>query len=447
MNVLLQISICLVVVAAAATATVAWSRARNRGQQLEQERTDLSRRVADVENQLLQARRMEAVGILAGSVVHNLNNLLAVILGNARIGTHALPGDHETRDSLAKVVGAGELASELVTEISDLYRQVDRSRKATDLGPVVRDTLKLLRDILPATVEIRDDIAPCGPVLASATGVQQVLMHLGSNAVQALRAERGIIEVTMCERQVTAPRKGVPRELEPGRYVVLSVRDDGRGMNQATLDRAFDAYFTGDGNKSQMGLGLATVCRIVAEHDGAAVPSSRPGAGARFDIYFPLIAWSADRDVDPIAEGQPPGQALPASPPQDGVVRARVLLVDDDDMVAQVLSHGLRKLGYDVTVHTDARDALAEFARRPADFDVVITDQIMPHMSGVRLTRRLHDIRDDVPVILCTGFRDSFNERQAREAGVLDFMLKPGSHRDLAAMIDKTVLRRDAGRA
>jgi CheY-like chemotaxis protein len=144
---------------------------------------------------------------------------------------------------------------------------------------------------------------------------------------------------------------------------------------------------------------------------------------------------------------RPAVRALPQPPPRAGEVLARVLLVDDDDMVAQVLHHGLQRLGYDVTVHTDARDALADFARRPADFDIVITDQIMPHMSGVRLTRRLHDIRPDVPVILCTGFRDSFNERQAREAGVLDFMLKPGSHRDLAAMIEKAVPRRDAGRA
>ena len=124
----------------------------------------------------------------------------------------------------------------------------------------------------------------------------------------------------------------------------------------------------------------------------------------------------------------------------------RVLLVDDDEMVAQVLAAGLRRLGCTVRVHTDPRDALADFARSPDDFDVVVTDQIMPHMSGVRLTRRLHDIRPAVPVILCTGFRDSFNEQQAREAGVLEFLLKPGSHRDLLAMIDRVAYRTREGR-
>lgn len=440
--------VTLLAVGLAAAAAVAWLRMRGRSRRLERERADAVRRVVELENQVLQAHRMEAVGILAGSVVHNLNNLLAVILGNARIAAQALPASHESRDPLNKVISAGTLTGELVSEISDLYRQVDRARKPTDLGPVVRDTLKLLRDILPATVEIRDDLAPCGPVLASATGVQQVLMHLGSNAVQALRAERGVIEVAMREELVTEAIPAVPHELAPGRYVLLSIRDDGRGMDRGTLDRIFDAYFSGNEDGKQMGLGLATVCRIVGEHEGAAVPSNRRKAGARFDIYFPLIAWSAVQPVDTVAEQVPAVAAtLPSPPPREGAALARVLLVDDDDMVAQVLTHGLRRLNYDVTAHTDARDALAEFARHPADFDVVITDQIMPHMSGVRLTRRIHDIRADVPVILCTGFRDSFNERQAREAGVLDFMLKPGNHRDLAAMIERAVPRRDAGRA
>ncbi|MCP4574236.1 MAG: response regulator [bacterium] len=433
--------------AAAVVAGLAWLRARRRGQRSEQEREELSERVIHLENQLLQARRMEAVGILAGSVVHNLNNLLAVILGNTRLAKQGLPAEHDARESLGKVVSAGTLASELLAEISDLYRQVDRARKPTELGPVVRDTLKLLRDILPGTIEIREDIAACGPVLASATGVQQVLMHLGSNAVQALRAERGVIEVSLQEREITSPVQAVPQALEPGRYTVLSVKDDGRGMDRATLERVFDAYFTGGDDGNQMGLGLATVCRIVGEHDGATVTSSRPGAGTRFDIHFPVIAWTAGQRVAAADEPQPAVRTLPSPPPRAGAALARVLLVDDDDMVAQVLTHGLRRLGYEVTVHTDARDALAEFARRPAEFDVVITDQIMPHMSGVRLTRRIHDIRQDVPVILCTGFRDSFNEQQAREAGVLDFMLKPGSHRDLAAMIEEAVPRRKSGKA
>ena len=439
-----------VAVAAASVAGIAWYRVHAREKEYERKIGKLRRRYIALENQLLQARRMEAVGILAGSLVHNLNNLLAVILGHARMGAQALSQDHPVREELGKVMKAGSLAGELVAEVSDLFRRADRARKPTDLVPVVRDTLKLLRDILPSTVEIREDLQPCGPVLASATGVQQVLMNLGSNAVAALPAERGLIEVTLREEEVTTVQRAVPRDLEPGRYTLLSIRDDGHGMDEETLNRIFESYFSVAAEQAQMGIGLSTVCRILKEHDGATVPSSRPGAGTRFDIYFPMIAWSATDTV-------PPAKTLPEAVPFEELEKPsaptpatadghRVLLVDDDEMVAQVLAAGLRRLGCTVRVHTDPRDALADFARSPDDFDVVVTDQIMPHMSGVRLTRRLHDIRPAVPVILCTGFRDSFNEQQAREAGVLEFLLKPGSHRDLLAMIDRVAYRTREGR-
>jgi signal transduction histidine kinase/ActR/RegA family two-component response regulator len=447
-TVLLLVLALIGAVAAAVALGVAWTRTRRQVRESDRKVEKLRRRYVALENQLLQARRMEAVGILAGSIVHNLNNLFAVILGHARMGAQSLPQDHPVREELAKVMKAGSLAGELVSEVSDLYRRADRARKPTDLVPVVGDTLKLLRDILPASVEIREDLQPCGPVLASATGVQQVLMNLGSNAVAALTAERGVIEVCLREDQISETQRAVPRDLEPGRYALLSIRDDGRGMDEATMNRIFESYFSVAAEQAQMGIGLSTVSRILKEHEGATVPSSQPGAGTRFDIYFPMIAWAASTDTVPttVLPEVVPFTAEETPVAADGTGH-RVLLVDDEEMVAQVLAAGLRRLGCDVRVHTDPRNALAEFARKPDAVDVVVTDQIMPHMSGVRLTRRLHDIRTAVPVILCTGFRDSFNEQQAREAGVVEFLLKPGSHRDLLAMIQRVVPRRHEGRA
>jgi signal transduction histidine kinase/ActR/RegA family two-component response regulator len=448
--VILSIALGLAIAVAAVAAT-GWWRARARERDLRRKVDKLRTRYLALENQLLQARRMEAVGILAGSLVHNLNNLFAVILGHARMGAQSLPEDHPVREEFAKVMKAGSLAGELVSEVSDLYRRADRARKPTDLEPVVRDTLKLLRDILPATVEIREDLQSVGPVLVSSTGVQQVLMNLASNAVGALRAEQGVIEVTLREAQITSVEHAVPRDLEPGRYALLSIRDDGRGMDEETVNRIFESYFSEAAEKSQMGIGLSTVCRILRAHDGATVPVSTPGSGTRFDIYFPMIAWAASTDTVPpmasVPEAVPFVESTPADASEDTAAGHRVLVVDDDEMVAHVLGAGLRRLGCRVAVHTDARDALAEFARAPDDVDVVVTDQIMPHMSGVRLTRRLHDIRPAVPVILCTGFRDSFNEQQAREAGVSEFLLKPGSHRDLLAMIHRVAPRAREGRA
>ena len=450
MSLVLLISLALVVaVAAAAVAATAGFRQRTPEQAHLRKIKKLRHRYVSLENQLLQARRMEAVGVLAGSLVHNLNNLFAVILGHARMGAQSLPQDHPVREEFAKVMKAGSLAGELVAEVSDLYRQADRALKPTDLEPVVRDTLKLLRDILPATVEIREDLQAVGPVLASTTGVQQVLMNLASNAVGARRAEHGIIEVSLREEQITSVQPAMPRELEPGRYALLSIHDDGRGMDEATLNRIFESYFSEAAEQAQMGIGLSTVCRILREHDGATVATSEIGVGTRFNIYFPMIAWSAGTDTVPPVAAVPdiipfPEEKDPSVP--GDAVGHRVMVVDDDEMVAHVLGAGLRRLGCRVLVHTDPRHALAEFARSPDDVDVVVTDQIMPHMSGVRLTRRLRDIRPAVPVILCTGFRDSFNEQQAREAGVTDFLLKPGSHRDLLAMIHRVAPKRREGR-
>ncbi len=446
----IQVAIVSGVCGAAAAGALVWLGLARAGRGARAETERLRREVVGLEHQLTQARRMEAVGILAGSIVHNLNNLLAVILGHARMASHTLPTTAEAHDEIGKVIKAGTMASELVTEISDFFRQADRARKPTDLGPLVGDTLKLLRDILPATVQIREDLQGCGPVLASPAGVQQVLMNLCSNAVQAMGGEQGVIEVGLHEEKVSGWHRAVPADLGPGSYVRLTVRDNGRGMDGETLERMFESYFSAAPGASKLGIGLSTVCRILKEHDGATIPRSRVGAGTSFDIYFPLIAWPAGQEPAAAALGEPQIAALPdpvVLPRPSAADRGRILLVDDESMVAQVMARGLERMGYQVTCHTDARDALADFARAPQAFDAVVTDQIMPHMSGVRLTRRLHDIRADVPVVLFTGFRDSFNERQAREAGVSEFMLKPGSHRDLAGLLERLIARRRAGEA
>lgn len=409
---------------------------------------------------LSQARRMEAVGILAGTIVNNLNNLLAVILGHARIAGNEMADDAPARQELERISKAGHMASDLVREISDFYLQADQARKPTDLVPVVRDTLKLIRDILPSSITIKSELNPCHRVLASVTGIQQVLMNLCSNSMHAMYRNSGTLEIVLEEETVHTQRDAVPMDLEPGNYARLTVSDDGRGMDKETLDKIFDSYFTDASNGSKMGIGLSTVSRILEDNDGATVVHSRVGEGTKFDLYFPLIAWeiSGEHDLEPeipanisdLAHGSLIGDTFPDPPAPVEVASdqpaATVLLIDDEEMVAQVMTSGLQRQGFRVITHTDSRKALADFSQTPEIFDVVVTDQIMPHMSGVRLTRKIHEIRPDLPVILFTGFRDSFHEQQAREAGVVEFMLKPGSHRDLANLIRRMMRRKMAGR-
>jgi signal transduction histidine kinase/CheY-like chemotaxis protein len=428
---------------------------RSRLQKLENE-------LGNKENLLVQARRMEAVGIMAGSIVHNLNNLLAVILGHTRMAINETGKDSPVHEELERVAKAGHIASDLVQEISDFYRQADQAHKPTDLVPVVRDTLKLLQDILPPTVEIRETLATrCGPVMASPTGVQQLLMNLFSNSVHAIHRRQGIIEVTLKEERIEEWHKAVPEDLGPGSYVKLTVTDNGKGMDPQTLDKIFNSYFSASGKGHGMGIGLSTVYRILKDHDGVTIAHSTPGRGTSFDIYVPMIAWKVETPV-PVARkmvGSKPEttfngtEPAPIPEPEPMVVpnqlrdiaagnEVTILLVDDQEMVAQVTSRGLQRQGFRVITHTDGRRALDDFIQTPELFDVVITDQIMPNISGVRLTRKIRAVRPDIPVILITGFRDSFNEQQAKEAGVTEFVLKPTSHRDLAELIRRVLLRR-----
>ncbi len=402
--------------------------------------------ISGLRTRLSQAQRLEAVGIYAGSIIHNLNNLLSVILGHIRLVESASETGADDREELQKAMAAGHIAGDLLADLSKFYRQADLGRKPTALLPVVRDTVKLLADILPTTISLKTDLQPCGPVLASLTGIQQVLMNLCSNAAQAMSQNQGEILVSLNEEVVARPVDALPRKLTPGSYVRLRVKDNGRGMDQKSLEKILNSYYGDNPASENPGLGLATVCRLVDSMHGVAIPHSQAGSGSTFSIYFPLIAWSIPPVDDPLElpADDPAILEISTSDKNDSV---RILLVDDEEMVAEVLSRGLRRLGHHVTTVTDSRRALEIFARKSRDFDVVITDQIMPHMSGVRLVRELETIRPGMPVILTTGFRDSYHERQAREAGVREFILKPCSHLDLAQAIARLGLRRLEGHA
>ncbi len=435
---------------------------RSRGRAIKKSRA-FQEKSERLELQLLQSQRFEAVGIMAGSIVHNLNNLMSVVLGHTRMASHELPPDTPAQKDLQQVIKAGHMAADLLNEISDFNRQAEQALKPTDLSSLLRDTLKFMRDILPSTIKITENIpAQCEPVMASVTGVQQVLMNLISNSVQAMGKTPGLIEVSLSNCLIKKWHKASPQDLGPGNYIQLTVKDNGQGMDTATLDRIIEAYFESPPDTTRLGLGLNTVFRILREHDGVTIPTSAAGKGTSFDIYFPKIAWQVVDNTSadsPKAKTTAMGSEYPVMPDLrliphaslesgglfntavSGQEIATILLVDDQEMVARVTTIGLQKLGYRVLKHTDSRKALADFVATPSIFDVVITDQIMPHMSGVSLARKIHHIRPDIPVVLMTGFRDSFNEHQAIEAGISQIILKPTSHRDLAELIEKVRLR------
>jgi CheY-like chemotaxis protein len=410
----------------------------------------VQRRNAEIERlrlQLLDARRLEAVGILAGGIVNNLNNLLSAVLGSARLAGQEAGVPVPARQELDRLVKAGHQAADLVRELGDFYRDADQACRPQDLVPVVRDTVKLLQDIVPSTVDVRAELRACGPVLATRAGVQQAIMSVGSGAVRGLGALGGRLTISLNERRLERAQAAQPADLPAGFYACLSVEITPAEQHPSSPFLSVEAQRLSEGE-------MAALCGLLGDQGGLTFSTADDGRRQTCEIWFPLIAWRVATDQDTAINTVPRMPVVPSlpdpldveTPAASGPPRATILLVDDEEMVAQMLARGLRRLGYRVVTHLDSRTALADFTQTPELFDIVITDQIMPQMSGVRLAQRIHEVRPDIPVALCTGFRDSYNEQQAREAGVADFILKPTSHRALAAVVDRHVLKRLEGR-
>jgi two-component system cell cycle sensor histidine kinase/response regulator CckA len=398
---------------------------------------------------LQRAQRMEALGILSGSIMHNLNNLLSVVIGQARMARDDVSADSPAWERLGQVVQAGEAAAELTREVDGYQSQSDHERGPVRLQPVVRATVKLLRDILPDTVQIETSLDPdCGPVLASTTQVQQVLMSLCSNSYHAMYRRRGRITVSVSRVELDEPRAAEPRTIDPGVYVQLSVADNGRGMDPETLKHIFEPYFSSRGARRGAGLGLTMVSRLLAANEGATVASSLPGHGTRFDIYFPLIARGVRATPAHLSVVEAPAAAGPApetvtdeSPAYEapaiaavgdaagsetnGSRPARILLVEDDTMVADTVQTCLRRAGMLVTAHTDGAAAVAAFAAEPGAYDLLLTDQFMRGLDGREVIAEARRYRPRLPVVLMSGHPDGLRTDENARLGISATLAKP----------------------
>jgi CheY-like chemotaxis protein len=274
------------------------------------------------------------------------------------------------------------------------------------------------------TVEIHPEMGlPPGDdlILGDPTQVQQILMNLSVNAAHAMRGAGGTLKVALCPKHFSASDAAKPLQLNPGDYLKLTVQDSGHGMDQTILDHIFDPFFTTKGPGEGTGLGLAVVHGIVSSHGGALTVSSRIGEGTTFCVYFPKLESGVVAETE-IASDPPRGTE-------------RILLIDDEEPLADALKQCLEYLGYKVTAKTSSPEALLAFRKQPEDFDLVITDYTMPKMTGTELAEQIMQVRPNIPIILCTGFNERISEEGSRRAGVCDFLLKPVSIRELAEAI------------
>ncbi len=281
------------------------------------------------------------------------------------------------------------------------------------MQPAVNDALQLLRSTIPAGIEIHTHLPPGLPtVMADSAQIHQVILNLGINASHALENARGRIDVSLAALEVDDTLAATCPELHVGRYVRLTVADNGIGMNRDTLDRIFEPFFTTQPPGRGTGLGLAVVRGIVKNHDGAITVTSEPGKGTRFNVYFPVV------DGEVAGKHQQVLEAFHGN-------GERVLFLDDEEPIVLLASRMLSRLGYKVEAHTRAADALADFRRRPTEFDLVLTDLSMPGASGMDFARSVLEIRPEMPVIMTTGYIDADDLDRARRIGICEVILKP----------------------
>lgn len=420
---------------------------------------------ANLRRQLQRAQRMEALGILSGSIMHSLNNLLSVVLGQARLARDEIRPQTPAWQNLNQVIQAGEAAAELSHEIDSYQREMEHDRRPIKLQTVVRTTVKLLRDILPDTVQIETELNPaCGPVVASTTQVQQVLMSLCSNAYHAMYRRHGRISITLEHCEIADAKPAVPRDLEPGVYVRLSVSDNGRGMDAETMQRIFEPYFSARMPRRGAGLGLTMVSRLLAANEGVTIPTSLPGHGTRFDIYFPVVArgvrvqpqaaLSSTARTDTLSGAEAPllnaaryrppaafsSLAAPLSRPGRN---AHVMLVEDDAMVAETVQKCLERAGMHVTTFGDGAKAVAAFAADPGAFDLLLTDQYLRGLDGQEVIAEIRRLRPRIPVILMSGHPDGIQRVDLERLGVNSALAKPFTPSLLIATV-KSNLRPEA---
>jgi PAS domain S-box-containing protein len=367
-----------------------------------------------LEAMLHQSQKMEAIGTLAGGIAHDFNNILGAVLGYAELVKTKLSPDHPAMGMQNQIINAALRAKDLVQQILLFSRQSKQKMKPLQPELVVKEAIELLRSTIPATIEIKQEIPHgLGAILADSTQIHQIIMNLCTNAYHAMREKGGIIGICLSEKKILNDDPLFSDlTLTPGSYLLLEISDTGHGMDKATLEKVFDPYFTTKPTGEGTGLGLSVVHGIVKTCGGELKIYSEPGRGTNVHVYFPKLRTY---DHNPAAREE--------TMLQTGT--ERILLVDDDPAILDMLTQSIETLGYQVTAFQSSREVLDEFKSGRTHYDMVITDMTMPEMTGFELSKQIFKQNPDMPIVLCTGYSELMTKEKAEAIGIKAFIMKP----------------------
>jgi signal transduction histidine kinase/FixJ family two-component response regulator len=388
-------------------------------------RRQADKRQRELEEALQQNQRLESIGVLAGGIAHGFNNLLAAILGYGELALRKVPDDSPARSDLANILVAAERARDLVRQILSFSRRAPLDFRPVALRPLLEEAVRLLRATIPTRIEIRYAEEGDNPVaFADAAQIHQVILNLCANAQHAMKEEGGVLELSLDTEHIDASRARQLGCFAPGLYGRLTVRDNGCGMDQGTMSKVFEPFFTTKGPGEGTGLGLSFSHGVVTSHGGTMTLESRVGQGTTFCVYLPCVELTDDVPIGPTEVFAP---ARPVS----------VLLVDDDPALLDACLGMLTVLGHEVEAFADGGRALEALREAPDRFELLMTDQTMPRISGLQLAAKAKEIAGGLRVLLVTGYSPEVGQEDALAMGVEGFLMKPFTLSQLSAKVNE----------
>ncbi len=379
------------------------------------------------EEQLRQSHKMEAIGTLAGGIAHDFNNMLAVIIGNAEVALEDVqePGPKE---NLRQILKASMRSRDLIKQILAFSRKKAGQEKALRMAPLLKETYELLRASVPRTIRMELHLQTESDTVRADPGLmQQVVVNLVNNAAHAMGEDGGTLTIGLSS--ITLGSDSLPdRSVRPGRYLKLTVKDTGSGIAPAVQRRMFEPFFTTKGQGKGTGMGLSVVYGIVKSYHGVIEVETEVRKGSTFTVLLPQADAFSARE-----EGREEVSTCSG--------KEHILFVDDEPAIVEMTKTMLERIGYRVTAFTDGSEALKVFTGDPDGFDIVITDQTMPDMTGIALAKECLAVRRNMPVIICTGFSEMVSPEKAKDAGIREFVLKPVTKKEMVQAIRRVMER------